>query len=87
MFAARLLLGEFVTGYEVSGWYGVGAPSSAILMNAERYLLGTSNVIASLQAASASGRGRRRKRLRRQTQTLHSLSRRTVAFDRLAEPS
>jgi hypothetical protein len=26
MFAARLLLGEFVTGYEVSGWYGVGAP-------------------------------------------------------------
>ena len=28
MFAARLLLGEFVTGYEVSGWYGVGAPKS-----------------------------------------------------------
>jgi tripartite-type tricarboxylate transporter receptor subunit TctC len=26
MFAARLLLGAFVTGYEVSGWYGVGAP-------------------------------------------------------------
>jgi tripartite-type tricarboxylate transporter receptor subunit TctC len=26
MFAARLLLGEFVTGYEVSGWYSVGAP-------------------------------------------------------------
>jgi tripartite-type tricarboxylate transporter receptor subunit TctC len=26
MFAARLLLGEFVIGYEVSGWYGVGAP-------------------------------------------------------------
>jgi hypothetical protein len=26
MFAARLLLGEFITGYEVSGWYGVGAP-------------------------------------------------------------
>ena len=30
MFAARLLLGEFVTGYEVSGWYGVGAPKGQI---------------------------------------------------------
>ena len=30
MFAARLLLGEFVTGYEVSGWYGVGAPKEVI---------------------------------------------------------
>jgi hypothetical protein len=28
MFAARLLLGEFVTGYEVSG--GVGAPVEVI---------------------------------------------------------
>ena len=31
MFAARLLLGEFVTGYEVSGWYGVGAPKGTLV--------------------------------------------------------
>ena len=31
MFAARLLLGEFVTGYEVSGWYGLGAPKGTLV--------------------------------------------------------